>query len=114
MKINSVADLKNIKAVYNEEMKKYKHQVLVCAGAGCVSSNCYAVRDAVVEELAALGLNDEVKMYETGCMGTCAVGPVMLIMPEKIFYTDLTPEIAKKVLKAHLVDGKSIRRTYVL
>lgn len=106
MKINSVADLASIKAAYNEKMKKYEHQVLVCAGAGCVSSNCYAVRDAVVEELAALGLSEKVNMIETGCMGTCAVGPVMLIMPEKIFYTSLTPEIAKKVLKAHLVDGK--------
>lgn len=30
----------------------------------------------------------------------------MLILPERIFYTKLTPETARKVIKAHLVDGK--------
>lgn len=51
VKVNSIADLDAIKKAYQEQLGKYKHQVLVCAGAGCVSSNCFAVRDAVIDEL---------------------------------------------------------------
>ena len=106
--ITSIQDLDRIRASYREQISQYHHQVLVCAGAGCVSSNCFAVRDAVVDELAKLGLSDEVKMYETGCMGTCAVGPVMLILPERIFYTGLNPDNVREVLRAHLLQGKTL------
>jgi NADH-quinone oxidoreductase subunit F len=99
-------DLKAIKKAYQDQNGKYKHQILVCAGAGCVSSDCYMVRDAVLEQLKALSLEDSVKVYETGCMGTCAVGPVMLILPERVFYTNLSAETAQKIVKAHIVDNE--------
>jgi len=99
-------DLKVIKKAYQDQNNKYKHQILVCAGAGCVSSDCYAVRDAVMEQVKALSLKDSVKVYETGCIGTCAVGPVMLILPERIFYTKLNAETAQKIVKAHIVDNE--------
>lgn len=39
-------------------------------------------------------------------MGTCAVGPVMLIMPEGIFYTKLTPQSTREIIKAHIAEGR--------
>ncbi len=104
--IQSRDDLLKIKNEYLRSSQKYKHQILVCAGAGCVSSDCGLVRDAIIEQVKALSLDGEVRVYETGCMGTCAVGPVMLILPERIFYTRLTPEIAQKIVKAHFIDGE--------
>ena len=106
--IKSISDLEKIKTDFLAESKKYSHQILVCAGAGCVSSNCGAVRDAVIQQLDAIGKSDSVKVFETGCMGTCAVGPVILILPERIFYTSLTPEKAKEIVDAHIVNGKVI------
>jgi len=103
--IKGLDDLKTICLEYSEKNKKFKHEVLVCAGAGCVSSDCQKVRDAVVSELKTLTLNGSVHVYETGCMGTCAVGPVMLILPERIFYTNLTPKIAQKIVRAHIADN---------
>ena len=50
MLINNISDLEQIKSGYLEKVAKYSHQVLVCAGAGCVSSNCGLVRDAVNQE----------------------------------------------------------------
>lgn len=110
VKVNSIADLDAIKKAYQEQLGKYKHQVLVCAGAGCVSSNCFAVRDAVIDELDKLGIADETKVYETGCMGTCSVGPVILILPERIFYVNLDTENVREVLRAHLVEGKILEK----
>jgi len=103
-KIKSVADLQEIKENYLKQNSK-PFQVLVCAGAGCVSSGCYAVRDAAKAAIAEFGINDIVDVYETGCMGTCAVGPVMLILPERTFYTSLTPATVKTIIKAHIIEG---------
>ena len=108
--IKSCEQLKTIKKEYNELQEKFSHRVYVCAGAGCVSSNCAAIRDAVIDELSILGLSKDVPVYETGCMGTCAVGPVMLILPERIFYTDLTEERARRIIKAHIVNGDVIEK----
>ncbi len=110
MTIKSIADLEIIKINYKAEQSKYKHQVLVCSGAGCISSHCEDVKNALQEEIALCGLAEDVLVYETGCMGTCAVGPVILVLPERIFYTELTPEIARNIVRSHLVEGNILEK----
>ncbi len=105
-KIINLADLERIKKEYASMIERYKHQVLICSGAGCVSSNCAEIKEAVIEELRANNLEDNVLVTETGCMGTCAVGPVMLILPERTFYTDLTADTAKEVIVSHIIKNK--------
>ena len=109
LKINNLAELEQVKSRYKKDLEKYKAQILVCSGAGCVSSDCEKVRDAIVEELQAKGLQDKVLVTETGCMGTCAVGPVALIEPDRTFYTNLTPEIAKEIVNKHIIGGKILQ-----
>jgi NADH-quinone oxidoreductase subunit F len=104
--VTSTESLEHIRDEYNRQVAGFKYQILVCAGAGCISSDCGLVRDAVTEQIKALSLEKEVKVYETGCMGTCAAGPVMLILPDRIFYTNLTPEAAKYIVKSHITEQK--------
>ncbi len=104
--ITGVADLERIKREWTEQEKTYRSQVLVCAGAGCVSSKCAEIVKAVEQELAVQRLAKDVAVRETGCMGICAVGPAMLVLPERTFYTLLTPERAKDIVRRHLKDGE--------
>lgn len=105
-KITTLKQLNDIKEEYLAENEKYKFNVLVCGGGGCVSSNCEEVDDAIRSELSVLGLNDKVNVIQTGCMGICAVGPVVLILPQRIFYTQLTPKKAKDIVNRHIVNGE--------
>lgn len=50
-KIMNRIDLEQIKQNYLEMEKGYKYQLHVCFGAGCISSNCKEVKDALVEAL---------------------------------------------------------------
>lgn len=104
--IKNIADLEKIKSKYNKDLAKYKYQILVCSGAGCISSSCGDVRNAIISEIKANNLQDEVIVHETGCMGTCAVGPVVLILPDRVFYTELTPEIARNIVRTHIMHGE--------
>ena len=45
-------DLLNIKEEYLRRQKSYRRQVLVCGGAGCISSNCGEVRDALIKSVS--------------------------------------------------------------
>ena len=105
MKIKNLKNLEKIKKSYNEEIARYKNQILVCGGAGCVSSGCGEVKEAVEKTLEKLSVEHSVKVMETGCMGTCSVGPIILIQPEGIFYTGMTPEKVEKILPAYLNEG---------
>jgi NADH-quinone oxidoreductase subunit F len=108
--IKTIDQLENIRKKYNDELKKYKHRIYVCSGAGCISSDSINIRDTAISEIEKAGLKDSVKVYETGCMGTCAVGPVMLVMPDKIFYTELTAQKVKKIINSHIIGGKPIEQ----
>lgn len=104
--INTIHQLNQLKTQYLFDMSFYTHQILICGGAGCVSSNCENVAKAVDIQLKELNLSEKVKVFQVGCMGTCAVGPIMLILPEKTFYTQCTPESARQIVLSHIVNKK--------
>ncbi len=106
--IKSAAQLEAIKNEVLKNNEKYQYQILVCGGTGCVSSNCADVEKAINGELQELGIANNVKVYQTGCMGICALGPVMMILPDRTFYTRVTPEMAKEIVKSHLVNHQPI------
>ncbi len=107
--IRGTADLLFRKDGYLNRMAAYAFRILICGGAGCISSGCAAIRRSVEEALAEHGLADKTLVQETGCIGTCAVGPVMLILPQRVFYTDLTPEKVGKIIPAHLMRGEILQ-----
>ena len=80
--------------------------ILVCAGAGCISSGGNALKDVLAAELKKRGLDEEVKIVETGCMGPCDLGPVMLVHPEGTFYQRVTALDVPKLVEEHFVKGR--------
>ena len=64
--------------------------VLICGGTGCTSSGSMKISDALTAEIAAKGLEEEVKVVVTGCFGLCALGPIMIVYPEGTFYSQVT------------------------
>ena len=88
--------------------KTYRTHVLVCAGAGCVSCGCEAVAQTLQSEIDRLGLANEVKVVLTGCMGSCNLGPVAVVVPEGVFYERLTPDGIKRVVEEHLLKGRPV------
>jgi NADH-quinone oxidoreductase subunit F len=109
VKIHSAKKLEEIKAEFRRAEKQYDHTVLVCSGAGCVSSNCVEVYEALVKELDAAGIAAKTKVKRTGCIGTCAVGPVVVVQPEGVFYCQLKPENVRAIVRQHLVQGKPVK-----
>jgi len=100
--------LKKMKEDYLAMIGQYQHLALVCYGTGCVSANCADVRNALVDELEKRGLTDQVLVIERGCMGTCAVGPVVYILPDETYYTKMNPEKIREVVEKHFIGGQPI------
>ncbi len=107
-KITSPAGLAAVADAYNHWAREFNFEILVCGGAGCISSNCAAVGDAFKSALQTAGLDKPVRVTLTGCMGLCAMGPVALVRPGDIFYTNLTPEKAENIVRKHLQGGQVV------
>lgn len=91
-------------------MKLFRSHILVCAGTGCEASGSEKVRIALAEEIKKRGLEEEVKVVETGCFGFCRFGPNMVIYPEGVFYTAVKPEDVPVLVEEHLIKGRIVDR----
>ena len=89
-------------------MAKIKMHVLVCGGTGCQASASAQIIKNFEDILAAKGLQDEVQVVRTGCFGFCEKGPIVKIMPDNTFYTQVKPEDVEKIINEHIIKGRKV------
>ena len=88
----------------------FRSHVLICGGTGCTSSGSQALFTKLEGELQAKGLENEIKIVQTGCFGLCALGPIMIVYPEGTFYSRVTPEDIPEIVEEHLLKGRIVDR----
>lgn len=87
-------------------MKYYRSHVLVCVDPDCLKKGAQEVMDALNDELAAQGLAEEVQVLETSRIGGCDEGPELMVYPEGIHYSNLTPDDMAYIVDEHLLKGR--------
>lgn len=85
-------------------------QILICGGTGCKASSSHLIADNLNKTLKESGIADKVEVITTGCFGFCEKGPIVKIIPDNTFYTQVTPENAEEIVKEHIIGGKKIER----
>ena len=88
----------------------YRAHVLMCGGTGCTSSGSQKINAEFEAQLKNYGLEDEIKLVQTGCFGLCALGPIVIIYPEGTFYSMVKPEDVKEIVEEHLLKGRVVTR----
>ncbi len=89
-------------------MSKYSMHLMVCAGTGCRASASDAIGENLKSELAAQGLDETVQVIMTGCFGFCEKGPIVKVLPDNTFYTEVKPEDAKEIIEEHVIKGRKV------
>ena len=46
----------------------------------------------------------------TGCFGFCEKGPIVKIIPDNTFYTQVVPDDADEIVREHIIGGRKIER----
>ena len=88
----------------------YRTHVMVCGGTGCTASGSGKIQEALVSEIKKKGLEDEVKVVQTGCFGLCELGPIMIIYPGDVFYSRVTVDDIPEIVEEHLLKGRVVER----
>ncbi|MDD3076679.1 MAG: NADH-quinone oxidoreductase subunit NuoF [Proteiniphilum sp.] len=91
-------------------MSKYNTHLLVCAGTGCHSSESNLVYEMLRDEVMRKGLDKTVQIIRTGCFGFCEKGPILKILPDNTFYTQVKPTDAREIIDEHVIKGRKVTR----
>ena len=91
-------------------MANYKYHILLCGGTGCTASESPKIRENFVQLLAEKNLTNDVQVVTTGCFGFCEKGPIVKILPDNTFYTQVKPEDCREIIDEHIIKGRKVKR----
>ncbi len=79
-------------------------RVLVCQNRTCRKQGAAKVLTAF-QKLSG----SEVAIVASSCLGQCGSGPMVLVMPEQVWYCGIRPEEVAAVTEQHLQEGKPVK-----
>jgi (2Fe-2S) ferredoxin/ubiquinone/menaquinone biosynthesis C-methylase UbiE len=97
-------------------MEAFKYHVYVCdqkkpEGIPCCSAHGSArILELLRAEVAAQGLSGDVQITTSGSIGLCERGPNMIVYPEGIWYSAVTPDDVSEIVIEHFKNGHPVRR----
>ncbi len=113
--------MKRRKLISDKDLAKFRQEILrerdpnktcvtVCGGTGCRAWGGDEVRQTFIEEIAKQGLGGKADVIRTGCHGFCERGPVVVILPQEIFYQSVLVEDVPEIVSETLVGGRVMHR----
>ena len=101
-RLNSAAELEQLRAGILSSRDPAKPCIAVCAGAACHGLDSARVAEAFQAEVAKLGSGAGLEVRVTGCHGYCEKGPNVVVDPEGICYFEVKPEDVPEIIACTL------------
>ncbi len=99
-RLNSASEIEELRQEIKNKRDPNRLCITLCSGTACVASGCLNVSLAFENELSKQGLEAEIQFKRTGCHGFCERGPLVVIYPEEICYTQVKPEDVPEIVKS--------------
>ncbi len=109
-RINSVAELEEVRKGILGKRDPNKPCITLCSGSACHASGSKEVAARIEAEIEKQGLSGEVDIRKTGCHGFCERGPIIVIHPEEICYLQIEPEDVPEIVSQTIKEKKVIER----
>ncbi len=97
-------------------MEPFRYHVFICDQEKPEGVPCCAARgsgktlEALRKEIAARGLMDSVQISVCGSLGLCERGPNMVVYPEGVWYSNVTPQEVPEIVENHFRGGRPVDR----
>ncbi len=114
----SVKNLDDLKRLREEALEKRKVktaagkvQVIVAMGTCGIAAGARDAMKAILDSIESGNLSD-VLVTQTGCIGLCEREPIVQVVvgdAPKVTYGKVTPEVARRIMKEHVVEGHIVQ-----
>jgi len=113
--IQSLDDLNKLKeevlAKKAQEAESGNVQVIVGLGSCGIAAGALNTMKAILEQVESQHLQG-ILVSQTGCSGLCKEEPTVQVIvgsKPKVTYGKVNPDMARRILKEHVLDGKVVR-----
>ncbi|CAM3629770.1 (2Fe-2S) ferredoxin domain-containing protein [Brevibacillus invocatus] len=83
-----------------------KHHMFICNGGSCMKQQGEEVTQAIREEIKLRSADSLIHTTRTKCNGRCENACVVMIYPQGVWYQNVTPELAKRIVSEHVLGGR--------
>ena len=111
--IDEIRKAINLKIGARNGMDEYEGarlHIMTCGGTGCTSSGSTKLIEKLDSLIARDGMSKEVAVVKTGCFGLCAEGPIVMVQPGNIMYTQVGVEDLEEIWESHILNGQAVLR----
>jgi (2Fe-2S) ferredoxin len=92
-----------------EDVPGHRHQILLCRGPRCTALGSDASAEAMIIALMTHEQgDDDVLLTYTGCQFPCNHSPVVSLQPDDVWYGEVTPDVARRIVEEHVVHGRPV------
>lgn len=84
------------------------YRVYICHNRDCAARGARHVWSAFQHEIALRGLDERCDLIVSGCQSRCEWGPNVNVYPNLTKYVEVTPEIARRIVREHLELGQPV------
>jgi bidirectional [NiFe] hydrogenase diaphorase subunit len=105
------AELATLAQREREKQQTFHCILRCCASTPCLSSGGASVQTAFEEAIKNLGLEEQVQVVATGCMGPCSRGPMVSVQEQgkpDTLYEGVTPALAHQIVAEHIARGQPL------
>lgn len=106
MELDKRFDIHEIAKAKNAELDRYRCSIYCCHSTGCKSSGSDSIIEILQNAIVEHGIEDQVRIVATGCMGLCAQGPLIRVEvkgQKDVLYKRIEPLVARLVVTEHVV-----------
>ena len=107
-RVSHAKDLEIIRSQADGRKSRSRLELVIPNGTCCQASGSAALIDAVRAELARQGLQQDVSVRVTGCLGFCEQEPMILIEPGNILYCQVSAKDAAEIVSRTVQKGEVI------
>lgn len=97
-------------------MEPFEYHVFICdqkkpeGVPSCSARGSGQTLEALRKEIGTRKLVDKVQVTACGSLGLCDRGPNMVVYPEGVWYSNVTPEDVPEIVHSHFQEGRAVER----
>jgi (2Fe-2S) ferredoxin len=96
----------------------FEHHVFVCHNMrpadaprpSCTRDGKSDLHTRLQQLTREAGLDGRVRINKSGCLDQCEHGPMVVVYPEAVWYSNVRPKDAEEIVVEHLVGGRPVER----
>jgi len=108
--LTSISDLQKLRRSLQQSRDSSKSCITICAGTGCQATGASEVVEEFKKVIADHHLEERIEVRASGCHGFCERGPLVVIRPDMICYTNVETTDIPQILTDTVLNGKIIDR----